>query len=166
MQHNSQTHLQVVEALPTISRAAGTYTSASYLDTTGFSEAIVILTAGTHTTGTTDVKLRSATDSSGTGVADVPGASFTQITSANDEKLFIGRIKLTPVTAGTNQAGNTSKPNPFLQVSSTVATAAGIYGVTILLVGPVAPNVMGTTLSRDLASPTPNLATSYAFNVD
>lgn len=166
MQLNSQTQAQVVEALPTISRAAGTYTSASYLDTAGFSEAIIILTAGTHTTGTTDVKLRSATDSSGTGVADVPGASFTQITSANDEKLFVGRVKLTPYTAGVNQSGTTSKPERFLQVSSTVATAAGIYGVTIILTGPVNPNAMGTTLSRDLASPTPNLATSYAFNID
>ena len=145
MQLNSATNLKVIEHLTTVSRAAGT-NSGTGIDTAGWQEAIIILTSGTtSTSGTLDVKIQDAPDNS--TWADVTGAAFTQITPSNDEQSYYARIKLTPYTAGT-----TDKVERYIRATATGATAASIFGVSVILVG----YGFGAAFT----------AQTYAFNID
>ena len=155
MQHNSATFMQVKESIFTTSRATGTTTNGLEVDTRGFQEALVILTASTvAATSTLDVKMQDSADGS-TGWADVASATFVQVTPSNDEAIFVGRVKLNSYTAGTP-----GKFRAWLRpVGVTAGTGASVYGVTVILLNygqaasfdAVVANVAGTATARTLS---------------
>lgn len=85
---NPQTHVKVISAL---SPAARTATTASRgVDTLGYTHALVILdTATVGDTVTVTVQTSSAVD---TGYANLTGAAFAAITTANDDKVYAGVV--------------------------------------------------------------------------
>jgi len=101
------------------SYAPGTHLSAA-IDTAGFHQALIVYNAGTSTaTGTTDITVTAATASGGSYSA-VTGAVFDQVTTANDEAVYVGRVNLT----GTDR---------YLKVSAVQGTAAAEFAVTVIL---------------------------------
>lgn len=71
-------------------------------------------------TGTLDGKLQQCDDAAGTNAADITGATFTQVTTSNDNP-FVQRIT---VPAG-------SLTQPFLRYVGTIVTGPAIVGVTL-----------------------------------
>jgi len=67
----------------------------SVIDTLGFSELAIVLYVGAlgGTSPTLDVKVQNGSESNGSDMADVTGASFTQITTANDQDIYIAVIR-------------------------------------------------------------------------
>jgi len=61
----------------------------------GFHEALIVLHAGVNAaTATLDVKVQECATSGGV-YADITGAAFTQVTTANDLAIYQGRIRMT-----------------------------------------------------------------------
>lgn len=103
--------------------AIGTVTSAA-IDTAGYSEATVFLTLGAAVaTGTLAVKVQDCATVGGIYV-DVPGAAFTGKIDTDDDKAFVGRLKLD---------GNLVKR--FVKVVGVVGVAVMNYGVAVVLSG-------------------------------
>lgn len=66
-------------------------TDGTAVDTKGFRQALVILDAGTAAASAeADVHIESSADNS--TWADISGATFAQITTANDEKVYVGSV--------------------------------------------------------------------------
>jgi len=139
MHMDFRSHHKVVQALKADNYAASTHTSAE-IDTAGFAEAVIIFDAGTAG-GTVDVIVRDP-DTAGGTYADLTGAAFTQVSSTNDDAVYVGRIRLNSATAGT-----TDKCNRYIKVQATVTTAAADLGVTVLLLGAVNPSVTLNTMA-------------------
>ena len=90
------------------------------VDTKGFHEALVVLDCGVTTaTGTLDVKVQESADNS--TFADIAGATFTQVTPANDVAIYQGRIRMTPTR------------KRYLRAVAVAAVAASIAGVSFIL---------------------------------
>ena len=81
-------------------------------------EAIVVLDAGTFTTGTLDVKIQESAYGS-TGWADIAGAAFAQVTSSTDDSIYVGTIRI---------EGSSLR---YLRAVAVVATAACLAAVQI-----------------------------------
>ena len=141
MQMDFRSHHKVVQALKADNYSTGTATS-SEIDTAGFAEAVIIFDAGTvGASGTVDVTVQDS-DTSGSGYAALTGAAFTQVVAANDEAVYVGRIRLDSATAGT-----TDKCNRYIKVQAVVATAACDLGVTVLLLNATGTGVPLNTMS-------------------
>ena len=111
---------KAVQTLAPISRSAGTVNGTA-VDAKGFAEALIILNSGTNeATGTLDAKVQEC-DTVGGTYADITGAAFTQVTTANDNAIYAGRIRLTPTR------------KRFLRVVFVTAVAAGVAGAIIVL---------------------------------
>lgn len=59
-------------------------TTVTWIDVRAYEGDLLVIQHVGTITGTLSGKLQSATDSSGTGAADITGATFTQVTTAND----------------------------------------------------------------------------------
>jgi hypothetical protein len=141
MQSDFRSHHKVVQALKADNYSAAVATSAE-IDTTGFAEAVVIFDAGTvGASGTVDVIVRDCATTGGT-YADLTGAAFTQVVAANDEAVYVGRIRLNSATAGT-----TDKCERFIKIQATVGTASCDLGVTVLLLNATGTGVTLNTMS-------------------
>lgn len=141
MQGDFRSNHMVVQGLKADNWATGTQTSAA-IDTVGFAEAIIIFDAGTvGASGTVDVTVTDC-DTSGGTYAAVTGAAFTQVVAANDEAIYVGRIRLDSATAGT-----TDKVNRFLKIQAVVGTAACDFGVSVLLLNSTGTGVTLNTMS-------------------
>lgn len=141
MQMDFRSHHKVVQALKADNYTAATHTS-SEIDTAGFAEAVIIFDAGTMgASGTVDVTVRD-TDTAGGSYAAVTGAAFTQVVTANEATVYVGRIRLNSATAGT-----TDKCNRYIKIQAIVGTAACDLGVTVLLLGAVNSSVTLNTMA-------------------
>ena len=73
-------------------------------------------------TGTLDGKLQACSASDGTGAADITGATFTQVTTSNDDpnvqKIWI-------------EAGSMPADKPYLRYVGTIVTGPAVVGVTL-----------------------------------
>ena len=99
---------------------AGTTTNGTGIDTQGFHQALVILNVGTVTTSL-DVKVQESSDNgSGDSFADICGAAFTQVTTANDNAIYVARINLT----GTER---------YIRCVGTDVGASQTYAVDVIL---------------------------------
>jgi hypothetical protein len=68
-------------------------TNGSGVDTQGFKEALVVFHAGTAAASAeADVHVEESSDDS--TYVNITGAVFTQVTTANDNTIYVGRIKL------------------------------------------------------------------------
>jgi len=115
-------NLAVRETLSGASHAASTVNGAA-VDTIGFEDCLVVLIAGTAgASATVDVVIQESS-ASGSGFAAITGAAFTQVTTANDLTVYVGRISL----LGRKR---------YLRAVATVATAASIASVQFVLTSP------------------------------
>ena len=95
-------------------------TNGTGVDTLGYHQALVVLNVGTVTTSL-DVKLQESSDNgSSDSFADISGAAFTQVTTANDNTVYVARVNLT----GTER---------YIRAVCTGVGASQSYGVSIIL---------------------------------
>ena len=94
----------------------------AWIDIRNYEGSIVVVSdIGTVTAGSIAGKIRTATDGSGTGAADVAGATFVTVTTSNDPKTeairiacnacngwiaYVGTVTTGPVDAGVVLLGN------------------------------------------------------------
>ena len=91
------------------------------IDALDYDETLIVLNAGAvGASGTVDVKVQESADNS--SFSDISGAAFTQITAANDETIYVGRVKMGEKTR-----------KRYLRVVATVGTAACDLGIVVLL---------------------------------
>ena len=84
--------LKAVNAIETQNLAATTVDGAGF-DTKDFDEVLFVVNAGV-TDGTVDIKIQESTDDAATDAyTDIAGAAFVQITSSNDQDVFVGRVR-------------------------------------------------------------------------
>lgn len=70
-------------------------TDGTYVDTYGYEEALIIFNAGLAAgAAESDVTIRQSANSDGSSSTVITGATFTQITTANDNTIYVGRIDL------------------------------------------------------------------------
>lgn len=102
--------------------SAGTKNSAG-LDCGGMEQATVILTTGTiEATGTLDVTIQDSDDDGATDAyANVAGAVFSQKVDADDDMIYLGKIKC-----------NTAGVKRWLRIQAIAATADADYGCVMV----------------------------------
>lgn len=111
--------LKVAKSILPASHSAGTVNGTG-VDTKGFHEAQIILNAGANgSSGTNNVKVQESDDNS--TFSDIVGAAFTEVTEANDNAVYAGRIRMT------------MSRKRYLRVVAVVAVAACIAGAVIVL---------------------------------
>lgn len=132
--HQLSENVKVAIGIFARSQAASTVNGAG-IDTNGFSRALVVLNAGTAgASATVDVKIQHSADNS--TFADITGAVFTQVTTANDETIYLLDLSLVGV-------------NRYIRVVSVVATATSALGVEVVLYrGAQAPVTQLQTIVR------------------
>ncbi|MBK9362998.1 MAG: hypothetical protein IPM99_18790 [Rubrivivax sp.] len=107
---------EVVNMLPAASRSAGA-ANGSYVDLSKYEgDAVFVVNTGAIT-GSVIVKVEDATDSGGTGLADVTGAVTSSISSANT----VAKI-IVPC----------SKLRSHVRVTATVTTGPVLVGVSLM----------------------------------
>lgn len=112
-------HVKAAIGIKADAHAAGTITGTG-VDTTGFSELMVVVNAGTFAaTATVDITLEES-DASGSGYAAISGAAFTQLTTSNDDNIYVARVRL----------GGRDK---YVRAVAVVANAAADFAVDFLL---------------------------------
>jgi hypothetical protein len=93
----------------------------SAVDRLGFEEALVVVNSGANgSSGTVDIKVQESDTTEDGDFVDVTGAAFTQITEANDNNVYAGRLNL----VGRKR---------YLRVVAVVGTAACDFGVDVIL---------------------------------
>jgi hypothetical protein len=86
-----------------------------------FPEGVVVVNSGANGAGgTVDIKVQESDTTTDGDFADVAGAAFTQITEANDNNVYVGRLNL----VGRKR---------YLRVVAVVGTAACDFGVEVIL---------------------------------
>jgi len=119
MKFSMHQFVKAVVGIVADNHAAGTVNGPA-IDRKGFEEALVVVNSGTNGTGgTVDIKIQES-DASGSGFADITDAAFAQITEANDNTVYVGRLNL----VGRKR---------YLRVVATVGTAACDLGVDVIL---------------------------------
>ena len=119
MKFSMHQFVKAVVGIVADNHAAGTVNGPA-IDRKGFEEALVVVNSGTNGTGgTVDIKIQES-DASGSGFADITDAAFAQITEANDNTVYVGRLNL----VGRKR---------YLRVVATVGTAACYLGVDVIL---------------------------------
>lgn len=120
-----------VFVLPVLSHQADAWTAAAnagaVIDTLGFKWAQPVILAGTQGAGNLSIAVQES-DVSGSGFApalddDGNAIVFTTITSANDEALVVGLLRL-------------DRRKRYLKLIATQASAAGDSGIVVNLIGP------------------------------
>jgi len=84
MLNNEGQAASAVKMVNTVSAANTAAATSGYIDARDYEGDIVILQYIGAVTGSITGKIQDATDNSGTGVADLAGATFTAVSSAND----------------------------------------------------------------------------------
>ena len=122
MQNNPSIYTKTVQTHKSKDWAIATNNSAA-VDTQGFSHAIIVVNAGTATgSGTLTVTVEQSLVS-GSGFAAITDAAMTAITSATDDAIFVGSIRLDPV-------------KQYVRVVGTVAVAAVQFSSSVVLMDP------------------------------
>lgn len=118
--------LALLDTLDPASHSAGTVTT-GWISALDFHQFLALLSVGAMTaTGTLDMKIEQATSSGGAGAKDVTGKLITQLTAASTDSNKQVMINLRPQELDINNNFN------YFRVSVTVATAASIYGLSVL----------------------------------
>lgn len=101
--------------------SVGTEDGAS-VDTRDFDTMLIIVAVGTVTaTGTVDITVQESSDDAvGDAFANITGAVFTQITVANDNTVYVGRIKCKSFER-------------FIRAQAVVGADTGDFGISYVL---------------------------------
>jgi len=105
-----------VSVLPSVSAANTAAATSGWIDVKAYKGSLLFVVNIGTITGTLAGKLRSATDSGGTGAADITGATHSNVTTASQVRTIV-----IPATVG-----------PYIQYVGTVTTGPVVVGVTLL----------------------------------
>jgi len=141
MRRNLNESVKVVYALGAEARSGAGAVLSPAIDTAGFTDCLVLLNAGGNAAGGTNDVIVQECATSGGAYSAITGAAFTQITTANDNQEYIGRIDL----SGTER---------FIQISATDAVAACASSVTVLMSAANSDPITNETGSGALAATT------------
>ncbi len=83
-QASAATMTSLIDAASCANTAAATSGSGKWLDVRAYDGEILVIQQIGAVTGSITGKLQSATDANGTGAADITGATFTAVSSANN----------------------------------------------------------------------------------
>jgi hypothetical protein len=111
--------------------------NSQWVDMTVQRQLLCIVNGGAATSGSLDVKLQQATDSSGTSAKDISGKAITQITT-NDQTATIEV-----------SAWELDRANGFTHVSADVTTTNAADAVGVVLVGGVKGRYLPSTTISD-----------------
>ena len=112
--------LKAVVGIVADNHSAGTV-NGTVFDTKDYDEALIIVNSGANgSSGTLDIKVQEGQETDLSDAADISGAAFTQITEANDNTIYVGRV----------QCKNYER---YMRIVAVIATAACDAGVTVLL---------------------------------
>ena len=106
----------VVSVLPAVAAANTAAATSGWIDVRPYKGTLKFLVNTGTITGTLAGKLRSATDSGGTGAADIAGATHTNVTTASQ----VREINIPATTC------------PYVQYVGTVTTGPVVVAVTLL----------------------------------
>jgi hypothetical protein len=123
MQFNAETNVKPVYHVATTA-ATGNTTPTTGVDCLGYEECLIILTSGTYSGDEAAVwKVQESSNATGSGdsFADVTGAAFASVSTANDEAIQVGRILLRP------------RERYLRVVSTTTGTGASTDSVVFIL---------------------------------
>lgn len=117
-QASAATSTALLNAVDAANTAAATSGTGLWLDVRPYDgEILVTQNVGVVTAGSITGKLQSATDANGTGAADITGATFTAVTTANDPSSQKVAVDVRQVTGG------------FLGYVGTIATGPAAVSV-------------------------------------
>jgi hypothetical protein len=127
MEGNPNTCTKTVQAIKSAAHAA-TVTPSTGIDCRGWDELLIVINAGTCVgAGSATVTIQESSASDGTGDAFATIGTFTAITTANDDAIHVGRIKL-------------SQRNRYIRAVLTYAgngsTEVTPIGIAFVLMGP------------------------------
>lgn len=88
-QGSAATATSILDSISAGNTAAATSGSAKWLDVRGYDGEVVVIQVLGAVTGTIAGKLQSATDTNGTGAADITGATFPVNTANQSSKVVI-----------------------------------------------------------------------------
>ena len=113
-----------VQLLAAVSAANTAAATGGWVDIRAYDTPLAIVQNGGLGTGTLDGKIQDATDISGTGVADVSGATFTQKTTTVNQQVLALQPRST---------------RGFIRYLGTVGTGPQLVGVDLVGVKKIAP---------------------------
>ncbi len=87
-QASASTITSLIDAVSAANTAAATSGSAKWLDVRIYDGELLVIQQIGAVTGSITGKLQSATDANGTGAADITGATFTAVSSANNTQTY------------------------------------------------------------------------------
>ena len=124
--------IKVVSLVDPITASAGAEVNGDGVDTNGFDEGLLVVSAGAFTaTGVVGFTIQESDDD--TTYTDISGASITSLTTANDSTTYVGRLNLKnlgryirlqydvdtdDVTFGATLAMHAAKREPVSQVNT------------------------------------------------
>lgn len=115
-QASAATAASLIDAVSAANTAAATSGSGKWLDVRAYDGEILVIQQIGAVTGSITGKLQSASDANGTGAADISGATFTAVSSANNTQSIAVDPK--KVVGG------------FLGYVGTIATGPALVSVT------------------------------------
>ena len=89
LQAVTPTGTSLIDAVSAANTAAATSGSGKWLDVRSYDGDILVTQQIGAVTGSITGKLQSATDANGTGAADITGATFTAVSSANNTQTIV-----------------------------------------------------------------------------
>lgn len=118
---NSGKSAEVVSVIKPVSAANTAAATSSGIDITKYEGDLVFIQHTAAITGTLDGKLQVCDDASGTNPVDVSGATFTQVTTSNDDP----NIQKLCIDAG-------SLAKAFVRYVGTIGTGPSLMSVTLI----------------------------------
>ena len=116
-QASAATATSLIDAVSAANTAAATSGSGKWLDVRAYDGELLVIQQIGAVTGSITGKLQSASDANGTGAADISGATFTAVSSANNTQTVVVDPK--KVVGG------------FLGYVGTIATGPALTSVTV-----------------------------------
>lgn len=125
MKGNPSSHVLVFQSIKPQSSSSAAL-DGSYTDIRGYDHAMVIADFGSATgAASTTVSVRTSANSDGSSSAALSGASFTAVTSSNDDEVYVGDVDLAKLDGTTQRYIGTRGVGD--------GANAQVYAVTIVL---------------------------------
>lgn len=118
LQAVAPTGTSLIDSVSAANTAAATSGSGKWMDVRSYDGDLIVTQQIGAVTGSITGKLQSATDANGTGAADITGATYTAVSSANNTQSIIVNPK--KVVGG------------FLGYVGTIATGPALTSVTVV----------------------------------
>lgn len=118
LQAVTPTVTSLIDAVSAGNTAAATSGNGKWLDVRAYEGDIIVVQQIGAVTGSITGKLQSATDANGTGAADITGATYTAVSSANNTQSIV--VDLKKVAGG------------FIGYVGTIVTGPALTSITVV----------------------------------